>query len=81
MSRALPRSAARTLFEKAFAVPRDPRSDEYKAGVLAALEFRCDGKPITCPYSPASAQSDAFYAGTNEGHAIWHQFGQPGETS
>ncbi len=65
------------LMEKAFGGIRDPRSDEYKAGVRAALEFRVNAVKISLPYSVASAQADAFFAGTNEGHRIFRELSHP----
>lgn len=62
---------AEQLHAAAFAVPRDPRSAEYKAGVRAALDFRINGVRIHRPYPAASAQDDAFDGGLAEGHAIW----------
>jgi hypothetical protein len=59
------------LFKAAFDTARDPRSAEYKEGVRAALNYRVNGKHIHHPYPATSAQSDAFHAGTAEGHAIW----------
>jgi hypothetical protein len=55
---------------EAFDVPRDPRSPEYKAGVRAALEFRLNRQPTTCPYLAGTARADAFLAGLDEGHRI-----------
>ena len=60
---------ARRAYDAAFSVPRDPRSTEYKLGVLAALRYRLDGKPMqACPYRAGTAQSDAWHAGAEEGH-------------
>lgn len=61
------------LMQKAFApeLHRDPRSDEYKAGVRAALECRINSKKIACPYQIGTAQADAFFAGLDEAHRIW----------
>ncbi len=64
------KKTAKELFEAAFSNERDPRSAEYKAGVLAALKFYL-GEAATvgpCPYPLGSAQQDAWLAGTNEGH-------------
>jgi len=51
--------------------PRYTRSAEYEAGVRAALEYRVNRARIHCPYDVATAQTDAFIAGCDEGHAIW----------
>lgn len=59
------------LFRDAFDRPRDPRSAEYKAGARAVLTYRVKGVRVRCPYQVGTAQSDAYYAGVNEGHHIW----------
>ena len=59
------------LFRAAFDRPRDPRSAEYKEGVRATLTYRINGDRVRCPYPPEAAQSDAWYAGADEGHRIW----------
>lgn len=64
---------AADLFAQAFEVARDQRSTEYRAGALAALQFRLAGRAIPHPYAPATAADDAFHAGLAEGHAIWHR--------
>lgn len=64
-------STALRLFVKAFNGPRDPRSPEYKAGVLSALQYRFDGKKTKSPYAPGTVQFDAWNAGLNEGHSLW----------
>ena len=65
---------AQELYIKAFSQLRDQRSSEYKAGVKAALSFRMgEASKMTCPYPAASAQSDAWHAGTDEGHRIWRE--------
>lgn len=57
------------LFEAAFCRPRDPRSAEYKAGILAALKYRLgETDTMPCPYPVGSVQLDAWLSGTNEGH-------------
>ena len=58
------------LLRQAFANPRDPRSNEYKAGVLAALRYRIEGAPIAIPYRLGTAPADAFFSGLDEGHRI-----------
>lgn len=61
------------LFAAAFNQPRDPRSAAYKQGVLASLKFRIEGRRIPKLYDPATAEDDAYYAGVQEGHAIWRR--------
>jgi hypothetical protein len=69
---------AEELFESAFSEPRNPRSGEYKAGVLAALWHHAhDGEPIRCPYASGTAQADAWFAGVDEGHSIWRESREP----
>lgn len=63
-----------TLFHEAFSTPRDPRSDEYKAGVRATLRFRFQGQAVKCPYALGTAQADAFFSGIDEGNLIWRQY-------
>jgi hypothetical protein len=65
-------SKATELFEEAFRGPRDPRSDEYKAGVLSCLMFRFgEVDSVTCPYPLGTASADAYFAGCSEGHTIY----------
>jgi hypothetical protein len=61
------------LMEKAFKRGRDPRSEEYKAGVRAVFEYRVNKVKIKNPYVLGTSQADAFYAGTEEGRAIWKE--------
>ena len=66
-----PAPTATSLFEAAFHPHRDPRSDAYKAGVLAALRFRLnEAERVHCPYPPGTAEADAFFSGVQEGHAL-----------
>ena len=66
-------SKAREIFDAAFAKPRDPRSDEYRHGVLHVLKYRLGeaneafGKK---QYVLGTAQADAYFAGCDEGHRI-----------
>lgn len=67
-------SKAEVLFEQAFSRPRTPRSDAYKAGVRAILRVRLDETPqiaLDCPYIIGTADADAWFAGIDEGHAIY----------
>ncbi len=60
---------AASLFEVAFHPNREPRSEAYKAGVLAAMKLRLgEAASINCSYPPGSAERDAFYSGVSEGH-------------
>lgn len=64
-------SKAMEIFEAAFSTSRAARSEEYKAGVLAALRFRlqeADGVP--CGYEMGTASADAYFAGCDEGHRL-----------
>jgi hypothetical protein len=61
------------LMKAAFDRPRDPRSDAYKLGVRELLANRVLGAPFRCPYKPGTAESDAFYSGSDEGAMIWRQ--------
>ena len=64
-------TTADALFAEAFARPRDPRSGAYKAGVREALRYRATGRSQRSPYTPGTAEADAYYAGCAEGHALW----------
>jgi hypothetical protein len=64
-------SLAQQVFDHAFKPGREPRSEAYRAGVLACLRTRVDGAPIcACPYPAGSAERDAYYAGVEEGRAL-----------
>jgi hypothetical protein len=72
-AQASPATTIDALFEAAFNVPRDARSEEYMDGARAALAFRIEGIPISRPHPVGSAAGDAFFAGVAEGHAIWRR--------
>lgn len=59
------------LMRRAFDVPRDPRSAEYKQGVRDTLIFRIEGDQMVLPYDIGTAQCDAYFAGREEGNLIW----------
>jgi len=59
------------LMAEAFAPGRDPRSQEYKAGVRAVLAWRINGVPLPTPYALGTVQADAYFSGQDEGHRIW----------
>jgi len=65
------------IIETAFHPGRTPRSDEYKAGVRAVLEFWANNrgnvrspKYPDCPHQAGTAQADAWYAGAHEGRML-----------
>lgn len=65
---------ATELFDAAFSGPRDPRSKEYKEGVLDALRFRLgESLSIRCRYEAGTASADAYFAGCDEGHRLARQ--------
>ncbi len=53
---------------------RDPQSDEYKAGVRAALRYRIADEKIPRPYKIGTVRADAFYAGIREGNKIFRSY-------
>jgi hypothetical protein len=64
-------SKAQEIFNAAFATPRDPRSAEYKQGVLDVLKYRLGEANVVgwkMRYTLGTAQADAYFAGCDEGH-------------
>lgn len=62
------------IVTQAFAPCRCPRSVEYRAGVTDLLMHRALGPRLACPYTLGTAQADAWFAGVEEGKALWlHQ--------
>lgn len=59
------------LMDMAFFPGRTPRSAEYRCGCRATLEFRIARRPVPASYAAGTAAADAFFAGAEEGHAIW----------
>lgn len=55
----------------AFAQPRMQRSGFYLAGINGALRLQACSEPMRCPWRAGSAECDAFYAGVDEGLALW----------
>lgn len=65
------RPTASGICDAAFAEPRDPRSPEYRAGVLEALKFRLgEIRSMSCPHRAGTARADAWLAGADEGHRL-----------
>lgn len=65
-------ATAEELFAAAFDCARDPRSEPYKAGCLAALR-RMTGQVdhIACPWRMGTVEADAWHAGADEGRLRW----------
>lgn len=55
----------------AFNTARVPRSLEYQDGVRALLLYRALARAIRTPFVQGTAQSDVFFAGIEEGKALW----------
>jgi hypothetical protein len=79
-------TTADDIFKAAFDKPRTPRSEPYRRGVLACLmaheqhgtddlhtHFALAHVPT---YPSGSAEFDAFWAGVDEGHALWRTYRQ-----
>lgn len=66
-----------SLMRTAFEQPRTLRSEAYMKGARWLLEFRTQGLRPPCPYQIGTAEADAFFAGRDEGNAIWraHEVG------
>jgi hypothetical protein len=58
---------AKQVFKGMFEKARDARSNEYKQGVMAWLEYKLEKKEIDVPYKQGTCQFDAFFAGLDEG--------------
>lgn len=68
---------ARRLFDEAFSRPREPRSPEYRRGVLDALRYRFGlTETLRLPeaFETGTAAADAWFAGIEEGHARWREY-------
>lgn len=80
VDRARPRPAvnAVALYNEALKKVLKQRSDAYKAGVLAMLNYRfkygiLDDGDVPCEYPKGSAERDAFYYGAKEGKVIYRE--------
>jgi hypothetical protein len=49
----------------------DPRSPEYKRGLIDVLNFRIFGTEICCPFQAGTTHFDAYFAGNHHGHFLW----------
>ena len=61
------------LMALAFFPGRAPRSVEYREGCQAALEYRILVRRMRAPYPAGCCEADAWFAGAEEGHAIWRR--------
>ena len=57
------------LLAKSF-LSSNGKSQEYKAGVRARLEWQFMRSPMECPHPQGSAQADAYVAGLEEGERL-----------
>lgn len=76
-------STSQQLFKAAFDIDkcREPRSPEYRAGVLEALRYRLGEIPHPRrPYQIGSVQADAWPSGLDEGNAIARNQGTLGRS-
>lgn len=64
---------AQRVFDHAFRpeTGREPRSPQYREGVLALLKFRmAESESLECPYGLGTPECDAWFSGTDEGRAL-----------
>jgi len=59
------------LIRKAFPSTRPHRSVAYMLGAHELLLARACIGSSTCPYAAGTAEFDAYFAGADEGRAIW----------
>ena len=79
MSRKDREALVQHLYQAAFSVPREPRSPEYRRGVLDALRYRCGlTETLRLPeaFGTGTAAADAWFAGIEEGHARWREYAE-----
>jgi hypothetical protein len=61
------------LMALAFFPGRAPRSSEYREGCQASLEYHILGRRMPLSYRAGCCEADAWFAGAEEGHAIWRR--------
>lgn len=54
----------------------DPRSHEYRLGVVDLICRRVLDTPLPPRYQMGSVQADAYYAGVDRGWSIWRKLGE-----
>ena len=62
---------AERMVEEAFPRESTHRSQEFKDGAKAILKSLLAGRVVLCPFFPATAEHDAFYAGVQAGKKIY----------
>ena len=58
------------IHAKLFDRPREPRSQAYKDGALAAIRYRVEGVESPLPHEPGTPERDAWLSGYAEGRAV-----------
>ncbi|GAB4451135.1 MAG: hypothetical protein Kow0031_33710 [Anaerolineae bacterium] len=73
ITQSLSQRSAQQIFDEAFApnTYRTPRSEAYKAGVLAALQHHIDRAELVQPFEWGTPAADAWSAGVVEGNALF----------
>jgi hypothetical protein len=61
------------IYQERFASGATPRSEAYRKGVMAILQWQAYMKPMVCPYPAGSAEFDAYWAGHDEGVRLWQK--------
>ena len=62
---------AQKIFDSVFNDYHRPTSEAYRRGALEAIEVRLVGAPTpSCPYTPGTAEADAYLAGVEEGNDV-----------
>lgn len=74
MSTAPIQSQIDAMMAATFHAGRDPRSEEYKAGVRALLTQRLTKNQVPFPYEIGTAGADAYFAGIDEGFVVWERY-------
>lgn len=63
---------AQRIYDAHFNQPHEPRSPEYKAGLLYLLRRKAGvTAQQLCPYALGTSQADAWFAGCDAGHLLW----------
>lgn len=71
------RTEAEKLYDWAFRLGREPRSEAYRLGALNFMKNRLEGAELSCPYQAGTVEFDAYFAGCDEGR-VWVRSGMAG---